>query len=109
MDLPLGVHSFSLTRHTVYKRTGIKHNSANYIAIGKTEDINTAVSTPLLIQVLTRTQANLLLKAAITDVARRVCKASSRIYLTVGCPSVCAVDRQQQRRAAGLLLSAGAG
>jgi len=55
MDLPLGVHSFSLTRHTVYKRTGIKHNSANYIAIGKTEDINTAVSTPLLIQVLTST------------------------------------------------------
>jgi len=25
------------------------------------------------------------------------------IYVTVGCPSVCPVDREQQRRAAGLL------
>jgi len=33
----------------------------------------------------------------------------SRIYVTVGCPSVSlSVDRQQQRRASGLLLSAGA-
>jgi len=43
----------------------------------------------------------------------------SRVYVTVGCPSVCLsvrltvcsdvgpVNRQQQRRAAGLLLSAG--
>jgi len=34
----------------------------------------------------------------------------SRVYVTVGCPStrpsVCPVDRQQQRRPAGLLLSA---
>ena len=36
-----------------------------------------------------------------------------RVYVTVGCSSVrlsvCPVDRQQQQRAAGLLLSAGAG
>ena len=30
----------------------------------------------------------------------------SRVYETVERPSVCPVDRQQQRRAAGLLLSA---
>jgi len=34
----------------------------------------------------------------------------SRVYVTVGCPSsvrpsVCAIDRQQQRRPVGLLLS----
>ena len=37
----------------------------------------------------------------------------SRVYVTVACPSVrlsvCLVDRQQLRRAAGLPLSAGAG
>jgi len=36
--------------------------------------------------------------------------AWSRVYVTVGCPSicpfVCAVDRKQQQHAAGLLLSA---
>jgi len=32
----------------------------------------------------------------------------SRVYVTAGCPSVCPVDRQKQRRAAGLLLSEGA-
>jgi len=30
----------------------------------------------------------------------------SRVYVTVGCPSVCPIDRYQQRRPAGLLLSA---
>ena len=31
------------------------------------------------------------------------------VYVTIHCPSVCPVDRQPQRRAAGLLLSSGAG
>ena len=31
----------------------------------------------------------------------------SRICVTVGCPSVCPIDRQQQRQPAGLLLSIG--
>jgi len=29
----------------------------------------------------------------------------SRVYVTVGCPSLCPIDRQQQRRPASLLLS----
>ena len=37
-----------------------------------------------------------------TDADRTVC----RVHVTVGCPSVCPVDRQQ-RRSAGLLLSSG--
>ena len=47
-----------------------------------------------------------------TSCLRLCCPHSmrSRVHLTVGCPSVrpsvCAVGRQQQRRAAGLLLSA---
>ena len=39
----------------------------------------------------------------VLSIARIVCEAGS---VTVGCPSVCPVIRPQQRRTAGLLLSA---
>jgi len=41
----------------------------------------------------------------LTDTARRVCRAGSMKRSSVR-PSVCPIDRQQQRHAAGLLLSA---